>query len=41
MLASTMVEFDPRFQVLPGTKGKQMAMHEDPYEADVGKIIPE
>jgi alkyl sulfatase BDS1-like metallo-beta-lactamase superfamily hydrolase len=43
-LASTMVEFDPRFEILPGTKkpaGFAMA-HEEPYEAnDVGRPIAE
>ncbi len=41
-LASTMVEFDPRFQVLPGTKlGNSVAVHSDPYEATVDRPIPE
>jgi alkyl sulfatase BDS1-like metallo-beta-lactamase superfamily hydrolase len=43
-LASTMVEFDPRFEIMPGTKkpeGYAMAQ-EDPYEAnDVGRPIAE
>jgi alkyl sulfatase BDS1-like metallo-beta-lactamase superfamily hydrolase len=33
-LASTMVEFDPRFEIMPGTKGKTVVAKEDPYEAD-------
>jgi len=33
-LASTMVEFDPRFEVMPGTKGRTVLAKEDPYEAD-------
>jgi alkyl sulfatase BDS1-like metallo-beta-lactamase superfamily hydrolase len=41
-LASTMVEFDPRFEILPGTRGKTILAKEDPYEADdVGLPIAE
>jgi len=41
-LASTMVEFDPRFEIMPGTKGKTVLAKEDPYEADdVGPPIAE
>lgn len=32
-LASTMVEFDPRFEIMPGTKANQALAHEDAYEA--------
>jgi Alkyl sulfatase C-terminal len=41
-LASTMVEFDPRFEIMPGTKarGGQSAKI-DPYRAIPGKSIPE
>ena len=40
-LAATMVDFDPRFEVLPGTASPaQMAAHE-PFEADPGKVIAE
>jgi alkyl sulfatase BDS1-like metallo-beta-lactamase superfamily hydrolase len=41
-LASTMVEFDPRFEIMPGTKTKpdQLAKS-DPYEADAGSPIAE
>lgn len=41
-LASTMVEFDPRFEIMPGTKGKNTQLAEvDPYEAIPGKAIAE
>ncbi len=40
-LASTMVEFDPRFEIMPGTKSKTVVASEDPYEADVGKPVAE
>lgn len=41
-LASTMVDFDPLFEVLPGTKRdtSEIATH-NPYEAVTGKSIPE
>lgn len=33
-LASTMVDLDPRFEIMPGTKGVAMKIeHADPYEA--------
>ena len=41
-LAATMVDFDPRFEILPGTKaGPVKEAHMDPYEALPGKIIAE
>jgi uncharacterized protein YxjI len=42
-LASTIVEFDPRFEIMPGTKGAVAfpVAQEDPYEADVGRTIAE
>lgn len=40
-LASTMVDFDPRFEIMPGTKGRTVARHEDPYEADSRHSIAE
>jgi alkyl sulfatase BDS1-like metallo-beta-lactamase superfamily hydrolase len=41
-LASTMVEFDPRFEIMPGTKVARVAAKEDPYEAsDVRQPIAE
>ncbi len=32
-LAATMVEFDPRFEIMPGTKVNQIVANENPYEA--------
>jgi alkyl sulfatase BDS1-like metallo-beta-lactamase superfamily hydrolase len=40
-LAATMVDFDPRFEILPGTRGKEKVLHADAYEAVPGKTIPE
>ena len=41
-LASLMVDFDPRFEVLPGTKARTAAVaHADPYAAVPERIIPE
>jgi len=41
-LASTMVEFDPRFEIMPGTKAAGFVVaQEEPYEADVGRTIAE
>jgi alkyl sulfatase BDS1-like metallo-beta-lactamase superfamily hydrolase len=41
-LASTMVEFDPRFEILPGTKARGGELvHADPYEAAPGAPIAE
>lgn len=34
-LAATMVDFDPRFEVLPGTKGRSVLVGDDAYEATV------
>ena len=41
-LASTFVDFDPRFEIMPGTKarGTKVAKAED-YEAIPGKAIAE
>jgi alkyl sulfatase BDS1-like metallo-beta-lactamase superfamily hydrolase len=40
-LAATMVDFDPRFEIFPGTAAPvNMASHE-PFEADTGSAIPE
>ena len=42
MLASTMVEFDPRFEIMPGTKTPDgAAANADPYEAQPGRPIAE
>ncbi len=41
-LAATMVDFDPRFQIMPGTVAGQVALAEaDPYAAVPEKIIAE
>jgi alkyl sulfatase BDS1-like metallo-beta-lactamase superfamily hydrolase len=40
-LAATMVDFDPRFEILPGTRGKEEVLHANAYEAVPGKSIPE
>ena len=40
-LASTMVDFDPRFEIMPGTKAATQVAKEDPYEADPKPIIAE
>jgi alkyl sulfatase BDS1-like metallo-beta-lactamase superfamily hydrolase len=41
-LASTMVDFDPRFEIMPGTKARDTKIeHADPYEAVPLKTIAE
>ncbi|MGB9163474.1 MAG: alkyl sulfatase C-terminal domain-containing protein, partial [Rhodomicrobium sp.] len=40
-LASTMVDFDPRFEIMPGTKARTVVAHEDAYEADPRQPIAE
>lgn len=41
-LAATMVDFDPRFEIMPGTKAKSAEVaHADPFEAVVDKVIAE
>jgi alkyl sulfatase BDS1-like metallo-beta-lactamase superfamily hydrolase len=40
-LASAMVEFDPRFEIMPGTKVAALVEKEDPYEGDVRQPIAE
>jgi alkyl sulfatase BDS1-like metallo-beta-lactamase superfamily hydrolase len=41
-LASTMVDFAPRFEIMPGTKAEKIDVEKaDPYEADPGKPIAE
>ena len=41
-LASTMVDFDPRFEIMPGTKAREgQSAKIDPYRAIPGKSIPE
>jgi len=36
-----MVEFDPRFEVMPGTKARTAKVASDAYEAEIGAVIPE
>ena len=41
-LAATMVDFDPRFEILPGTKARGgKVAHAEGYEAVPGKTISE
>jgi hypothetical protein len=40
-LASTMVDFDPLFEILPGTATAHEVAAADPYEAVPGAPIPE
>jgi alkyl sulfatase BDS1-like metallo-beta-lactamase superfamily hydrolase len=40
-LAATMVEFDPRFEILPGTKLRTQIADANPYEAVPGVPCPE
>jgi alkyl sulfatase BDS1-like metallo-beta-lactamase superfamily hydrolase len=40
-LAATMVDFDPRFEILPGTKARGEVAHADGFEAVPGKTIVE
>jgi alkyl sulfatase BDS1-like metallo-beta-lactamase superfamily hydrolase len=41
-LAATMVDFDPRFEIMPGTKSRTAKVaHADPYQALPEKIIAE
>jgi alkyl sulfatase BDS1-like metallo-beta-lactamase superfamily hydrolase len=41
-LASTMIDFDPRFEVMPGTKARDgKVAHADPYKAVPRKSIAE
>lgn len=41
-LAATMVDFDPRFEIMPGTKAKDTNLaNTEPYEAVPGPSIAE
>jgi alkyl sulfatase BDS1-like metallo-beta-lactamase superfamily hydrolase len=41
-LAATMIDFDPRFEIMPGTHGMaETVFHANPYEAVPEKIIAE
>ena len=39
-LAGLMVEFDPRFEIMPGTKALTEAVQAEALEADIGAVIP-
>ena len=40
-LAATMVDFDPRFEIMPGTRSRSAVAHADPYQAVPEAIIAE
>ena len=40
-LAAAMVDFDPRFEIMPGTKALTEVAHADPYQAVPERIIAE
>ncbi len=40
-LAATMVDFDPRFEIMPGTRGQGAVAHAEPYQAVPEAIIAE
>jgi alkyl sulfatase BDS1-like metallo-beta-lactamase superfamily hydrolase len=40
-LASTMVDFDPRFEIMPGTMARTPVARHDPYEAVTGAPVAE
>jgi len=40
-LGATMVDFDPRFEILPGTKARTEVAHANPYQAVPERIIAE
>jgi len=40
-LAELMVEFDPRFEIMPGTKARTDLAEVEPFAGDVGALIPE
>jgi alkyl sulfatase BDS1-like metallo-beta-lactamase superfamily hydrolase len=40
-LAATMVEFDPRFEVMPGTRGATSTAGQDVFEAEFGAVAVE
>jgi alkyl sulfatase BDS1-like metallo-beta-lactamase superfamily hydrolase len=40
-LAALMVEFDPRFEIMPGTKLRTDIADTGDFEADIGALIPE
>jgi alkyl sulfatase BDS1-like metallo-beta-lactamase superfamily hydrolase len=40
-LAGTMADFDPRFEIMPGTGTRTAVAHADPFQAVPERIIPE
>jgi hypothetical protein len=40
-LAALMVDFDPRFEIMPGTKSRTELPQAESLEADIGALIPE
>ncbi len=41
-IASIMVDFDPRFEILPGTQGRTAELNAaNPFKAEIGKPIAE
>ncbi len=40
-LAALMVDFDPRFEIMPGTKSRTPPEHHPAFEAEIGATIPE
>jgi alkyl sulfatase BDS1-like metallo-beta-lactamase superfamily hydrolase len=40
-LAALMIDFDPRFEIMPGTKARTELAHADAYKAVLGQPIPE
>jgi alkyl sulfatase BDS1-like metallo-beta-lactamase superfamily hydrolase len=40
-LAGLMVEFDPRFEIMPGTKLRTDIAETNPFEGEIGAMIPE
>jgi alkyl sulfatase BDS1-like metallo-beta-lactamase superfamily hydrolase len=40
-LAALMVEFDPRFEIMPGTKMRTELVDQEAFEGDIGPLIPE
>jgi hypothetical protein len=40
-LGSTMADFDPRFEIMPGTKAGEVVAHEYAYEADPRRPVAE
>jgi hypothetical protein len=40
-LAALVVEFDPRFEIMLGTKALTELGSEEPFEGDIAAVIPE